>query len=85
MWPDELSEELTSGGRELVGDLLIVRGYLHRAVAIENWGIAGGDRFLETWQWALLEQRLEWNGFKRIALNAKEREVLDRALSRWDV
>ena len=76
VWPDERPEGLSSAGWELVGDLLVVRGYLHRALPVEQWGFAGGHAWLRTWNWALLDERLEWNGFRRLALTESEREVL---------
>lgn len=81
VWADERPEGLSSAGWELVGDLLIVRGYLHRALPVEQWGFAGGQEWLRTWNWALLDERLEWNGFRRVALTESERRVLERGLA----
>jgi len=82
VWPDERPEGLSSAGWELVGDLLVVRGYLHRAVPIEEWGMVGGQEYLRTWNRALLDERVPWNGFRRIALSDDDRQVLAAALRR---
>jgi hypothetical protein len=81
VWPDERTDEVMrmQGGYALLGDLWIVRGYIHRGVPVEDWGAFGGESFLETWNECVFGG-LQWIGFRRIALTKQERAILDRAL-----
>jgi hypothetical protein len=82
IWPDEQPESvlrLRGAAYELVGDLWIVRGLIHRGLPIEKWGAFGGEEFLATWNECLMGG-LRWIGFRRIALTAGERAQLETNL-----
>src|SRR5512133_1049470 len=55
---------------ELVGDLWIYRGALHRGIPLQQWGV-NPERFQSVWQTAL-EDIPNWPGFRRIELSTDE-------------
>ncbi|MEO8272456.1 MAG: hypothetical protein ABI620_00140 [Chloroflexota bacterium] len=78
VWPDEVPGGLTPHGYDYVRDLLGARGFIHRAVAIEDWDRGWTDR-VDRWNEAL-RAGLRWNGFQRIALTAEQRALLELRL-----
>ena len=52
VWPDERPNGLSRDGWRLLGDLLIVRGFLHRGVPSEEWGLDPAY-FRQVWEDAL--------------------------------
>jgi len=78
VWPDERPGTISREGYELLGDLWIVRGYLHRNVPPENWGLEP-RYFQEVWRNALVDIP-QWPGFKRLELSESERAYLSRSI-----
>lgn len=78
VWPDERPERISSAGYELLGDLWIVRGFLHRQVPTEAWALDPAH-FQEVWRDAL-EDVPGWPGFRRLQLSEVERAYLDQSL-----
>jgi hypothetical protein len=79
VWSDEIPDGLSRSGYEVVRDLLVARGLIHRAVPVEEWDYGFTDRW-ERWNEALASG-LRWNGFRRIALTAAQRALLSRYLA----
>ena len=78
VWPDERPERISNAGYELLGDLWIVRGFLHRQVPAEKWGLDPAY-FQEVWSNAL-EDVPGWPGFRRLQLSEAERAYLHGSL-----
>lgn len=79
VWADERPERMSNEGYELLGDLWIVRGFLHRAVPTEQWGLDPAY-FQEVWSNALQDVS-DWPGFRRLQLSQAERAYLDKSLT----
>ena len=77
-WPDELPSGLTPHGYDYMRDLLGARGFIHRAIPIEDWDRGWTER-ADRWNEAL-GAGLRWNGFQRIALTTEQRVLLERRL-----
>ena len=80
VWPDERPQRISKEGYELLGDLWSVRGFLHRQVPTEQWGLDPAY-FQEVWSNAL-EDVPGWPGFKRLRLSQVERAYLDTSLKK---
>jgi len=78
IWPDERPDGLSPAGQDLVADLWVARGLIHRGTPIDRY-----PSYFDSWNGALVAQ-LGWNGFTRIALTLEQRTVLDEALARPD-
>ncbi len=78
VWADERPAKISKEGYELLGDLWLVRGYLHRNVPVEQWGLDPAY-FQEVWKNAL-EDVPRWPGFRRLDLSHAERAYLDECL-----
>ena len=78
VWPDEVPDGLSAVGYELVRDLLVARGLVHRGVPVEDWDYGHLER-AERWE-AALAAGLRWNGFRRIALTRAQRARLEANL-----
>ncbi|HEY6725433.1 MAG TPA: hypothetical protein VI197_15465 [Polyangiaceae bacterium] len=78
VWPDECPEGISREGYELLQDLWIVRGFLHKQVPRENWGFRT-TRFEDVWAQAL-QDIAEWPGFKRLQLSKADAEYLQRSM-----
>lgn len=75
IWPDERPVELlSSAGQEFLSDLWIVRGFLHRSVPREKWGLDPAY-FHETWNFGLAHVA-GWPGFERLTLSDVDRAYL---------
>jgi hypothetical protein len=79
VWPDERPAEITNEGYELLGDLWIVRGLMHRDVPPEKWGLDPAY-FQEVWRNALADVP-RWPGFRRLDLSAADRTYLSRSIA----
>lgn len=79
VWPDERPERISEPGYELLRDLWSVRGFMHRNVPVENWGLEPGY-FQSVWDYALQDVP-QWPGFKRIQLSDAERAYLSQCLA----
>lgn len=80
MWPDERpSVELSQEGRELLTDLWIVRGFIHRSLPREKWGL-DPQYFAEVWELGLAKVP-EWPGFKRLVLSERDSAYLTSCLA----
>jgi hypothetical protein len=78
IWPDERAESLSSHGYELLGDLWIVRGFIHRHIPRQHWGL-DPDYFQLVWTCALSDVS-GWPGFRRLELTEQDRNYLQRCL-----
>jgi hypothetical protein len=79
-WFDERpSERLSAEGSELLTDLLIVRGFFHRSVPIEEWGL-DPEYFKAVWEFGLANIP-QWIGFKRLVLSESEQAFLAECLA----
>jgi len=78
VWPDERPARISKEGYELIGDLWIARGYLHRDVPPEQWGLDPAY-FQAVWSYALLDVP-GWPGFRRLELSEADRAYLVRSL-----
>jgi hypothetical protein len=78
VWSDEIPDGLSRDGYEIVRDLLVARGLIHRGVPVESWDYGWMDRW-ERWNEALASG-LRWNGFRRIGLTTAQRTLLSRHL-----
>ena len=80
IWSDEVpTDHLSSDGREFLSDLWIVRGFLHRGLPKEKWGL-DPEYFSEVWDFAL-NTVPQWPGFKRIVLSDVDSAYLATCLS----
>jgi hypothetical protein len=74
-WPDERpSSRLSSEGNEFLSDLWIVRGFIHRALPREQWGLDQAH-FQEVWEYGR-NNVPSWPGFKRTELSEAESDYL---------
>lgn len=78
VWPDECPQGLSREGYELLQDLWIVRGFLHKQKQREDWGVRT-TRFEEVWARALKDVA-EWPGFKRLQLSGADAAYLRRSM-----
>jgi hypothetical protein len=80
VWDDERPVGLTPAGYEMLCDLWIIRGYIHRGIPEERWGIdPASGYFQDVWRRAQADA-LRWPGFNRMTLGAADRGYLDRSL-----
>src|SRR5688500_4753979 len=68
VWPDERPPRISNAGYELLGDLWIVRGFIHRHLPRERWGL-DPEHFAKVWENALRDVP-GWPGFQRLELSA---------------
>lgn len=78
VWSDERPTDISNEGYDLLCDIWIVRGFLHRRVPLEKWGL-DPFYFQEVWKHALIDVP-EWPGFKRLELSDEDRAYLSRCL-----
>lgn len=79
VWEDERpSVPMSSQGTELLTDLWIARGFIHREQPAKKWG-RDGTYFPEVWEYG---RRMVpgWPGFRRIALSDVDRQYLAKSL-----
>jgi hypothetical protein len=74
IWPDERPITISNNGYTLLGGLWIVRGFIHRNIPSDRWGLDPGY-FQELWRNALAEVP-EWPGFGRLTLSPTDQEYL---------
>lgn len=67
VWPDERPNQISKEGYELLGDLWIVRGYIHKGLPANQWGLDPAY-FQIVWNQALSDVP-EWPGFQRLVLS----------------
>ncbi len=80
MWTDERPAiALSEAGRELLTDLWIVRGFLHRVEPRENWGY-DPDYFAAAWQYGLANVP-QWPGFQRLVLSDADQKTLEQCIA----
>ena len=76
IWPDERPfERLSHAGQEFLSDLWIVRGFIHRSVPRDEWGL-DPDYFWETWNFGL-SNVARWPGFQRLTISDADRACLE--------
>jgi hypothetical protein len=78
IWPDERPTGISNAGYRLLGDLWIVRGFLHQNVPFEKWGIDPAH-FQSVWQ-AAINDVPGWPGFRRMELSEADRAYLASSL-----
>ncbi|MEM9464013.1 MAG: hypothetical protein AAGA90_01500 [Actinomycetota bacterium] len=74
IWPDEYVDGLSRPGWELLGDLFVARGLLHRGQSIAAWP-GGSDHLQRRWDVAV-GAGLPWAGFARTELTAAQHAFL---------
>src|SRR5262245_35937210 len=74
VWPDERPAQISKEGYELLCDLWIVRGFLHRGLPPEKWGLDPGY-FQEGWRNGRADVP-HWPGFRRLELKEADRAYL---------
>lgn len=79
VWADERPVGLTPIGYEFLGDLWIVRGFMHRGVAEHAWGL-DPVHFRSVWEYAQ-STGLRWPGFRRINLADRDVAILKAGAS----
>jgi hypothetical protein len=80
IWSDERPVGISHAGYEYVSDLWVARGYIHRGVPTERWGL-GPEPYLKTWNDAL-DTCLRWPGFRRLPLSIRDQKYLDEQLAK---
>jgi hypothetical protein len=78
IWEDERAL-LVGDDYDFLCDLWITRGFIHRSLPREQWGL-GPAHFEEVWAHALKGVPL-WPGFRRMTLSAEDRAYLEGCLS----
>jgi hypothetical protein len=84
IWPDEQVRSLCGDAYELLGDLWIVRGFIHRGVPLDDWSPDGGHYLISVWNECLMGG-LRWIGFERLVLTRAERLYLQQHLQPGDL
>lgn len=80
IWPDERPRErLSSAGQEFLCDLWIVRGFIHRSVPRDAWGLDPAY-FWRTWDFGLSSVP-DWPGFQRLAISDADRACLELGMT----
>lgn len=74
IWADEVDESLSRMSRELVYDLLIYRGLLHRELPRDEWPV-NLEYFDKVFKYAN-EKVPNWIGFKRMILSEEDKAYL---------
>jgi hypothetical protein len=82
VWPDERPSNISSSGYELVCDLWATRGFMHRGLKQEDWGLDPAH-FRRAWEYGL-RVAPDWPGFGRLTLTAEDRVYLERCLADGD-
>lgn len=75
VWPDERPAMISKDGYEMLGDLWIVRGFIHRQVPCEQWGL-DPNYFQEVWRNALSDVP-NWPGFRRMHLSQLDQAYME--------
>lgn len=78
VWPDERPTNISPAGYELLNDLWIVRGFMHRKLPRSEWGLDPAY-FEQVWDFAQRELP-QWPGFKRVVLADHDRAYLEECL-----
>lgn len=80
IWADETPlDHLSSEGREFLSDLWIVRGFIHRSLPKDQWGL-DPQYFNDIWEFGL-SNVAQWPGFKRLVLSEIDRTYLTTCLA----
>lgn len=74
IWPDERPSSISHDGYRTLSDVWIVRGFLHRQVPYEEWGLDPAY-FRDVWEYAL-SAIPNWPGFQRLELSPADRAYL---------
>ena len=80
VWSDERPEGLSPAGYETLCDLWIVRGYIHRAVPRDEWGVDPVSGYFQEFWDSVEAERPDWPGFRRMVLNDEDKRYLDTCL-----
>ncbi|MFZ6781414.1 hypothetical protein ACO0LD_31710 [Undibacterium sp. Ji83W] len=79
-WPDERPiGRLSTEGSEFLSDLWIVRGFIHRSLPKDQWGL-DPLYFEEVWEFGLANFE-QWPGFKRLVLSENDKTYLTSCLA----
>lgn len=80
VWDDERPDGLSPSGYEVLCDLWIIRGYIHRGVPQVEWGIdPSSGYFQELWE-RVQAAKPNWPGFNRTELSHADRVYLEENL-----
>lgn len=79
VWDDEIPKRISNKGREFLYDLLIVRGFIHREVPDNKWGL-DPDYFKSMWKFGL-DNIPQWPGFMRLTLSEIDKKYLEECLN----
>jgi hypothetical protein len=75
VWSDERPlAHLSVEGQEFLSDLWIVRGFIHRSLPNDQWGL-DPKYFTEVWEFGLLNAPY-WPGFRRLSLSEADSAYL---------
>lgn len=80
VWEDERPRELSSDGYQYLTYLWAVRGFIHKGVPFERWGL-DPEPFRHTWNDAF-DTCLRWPGFRRLGLSTRDRAFLSDQLAK---
>jgi hypothetical protein len=79
-WADERPLiKLSDSGQEFLSDLWIIRGFIHRLIPSEQWGL-DPKYFSEVWNFGLLHVA-QWPGFRRLTLTEKDNLYLQHSIN----
>ena len=76
VWTDERVKGMSSEGYEKLMDLWIVRGFIHKGISEEKWGIGNDTYLLNAWNEAK-SQIPHWIGFTRLKLSDEDRKYFE--------
>lgn len=80
IWPDERVDDLSPAGYEVLCDLWIVRGFIHRGVPESEWGVDPASGHFQR-VWRLAEQEVpSWIGFRRLQLSQPDTDFLNECV-----
>ena len=76
IWEDEIANNLNPDGYEKLGDLWIIRSFIHRKIPSSRWGL-DPEYFQKAWNNAV-NQNFRWPGFFRLKLSKSDQEYYQR-------
>ena len=84
VWNDELTDGIRWEVRELLYDLIIYRGLIHRQIPPQEWPGNDPKYFQDAWDFGL-KNIPSWPGFKRINLSKQDEEYLQDCVNSGDM
>jgi hypothetical protein len=74
IWNDEVPEGIYGEARELLYDLIIYRGLVHRNLPFSEWPV-DIKYFQDAWEFGL-KNIPNWPGFNRVSLSEEDQQYL---------